>query len=123
MVGMVDFMKDLFSARCLLSRSLFSLKYLEMFAAKDIQSRCCRNLREMKDVFKDLRFWVEKGKVALHKINKDILEIIFTRTIIFNSTVILTILRVDTWLILESILESCFRRSRCFYLLLVFPHT
>ena len=62
-----------------------------MFAAKDIQSRC-RNLREMKDVF-----WVEKGKVALHKINKDILETIFTRTITFDSTVIVTTLRVDTW--------------------------
>ena len=28
-----------------------SLRYLEIFAANDIQSRC-RNLREMKDVFK-----------------------------------------------------------------------
>ena len=49
----------------------------------------------MKDVFKDLRFWVETGKVALHKINKDILETIFTRTITFNSTVIVTTSRVD----------------------------
>ena len=79
----------------LLSNILCGLRYLEMFAAKDIQSRC-RNLREIKDVFKDLRFWVEKGKVALHKINKDILEIIFTRTITFDSTVIVTTSRVDT---------------------------
>ena len=50
----------------------------------------------MKDVFKDLRFWVEKGKIALHKINKDILETIFTRTITFDSTVIVIISRLDT---------------------------
>ena len=61
-----------------------------MFAAKDIQSRC-RNFREMKDVFKDLRFWVKKGKVSLHKIKKDILETIFTQTITFDSTVIVNI--------------------------------
>ena len=42
-----------------------------MFAAKDIQSRC-RNLREMKDVFKESK--VLGRKVALYKINKDTLE-------------------------------------------------
>ena len=35
----------------LLSNIFFGLRYLEMFAAKDIQSRC-RYLRERKDVFK-----------------------------------------------------------------------
>ena len=30
----------------------------------------CRNLREMKDVFKELKVLVEKGKVAFHKLTK-----------------------------------------------------
>ena len=48
----------------------------------------------MKDLFKELK--VLGRKVALHKINKDILETIFTRTIMFDSTVIVTTSRVDT---------------------------
>ena len=49
----------------------------------------------MKDLFKELKFWVEKGKVALHKNNEDILETIFTRTITFDSTVIVTTSIID----------------------------
>ena len=41
--------------------SFFGLRYLEIFAAKDIQSRC-RNLRKMKDVFKELKVLGRKGK-------------------------------------------------------------
>ena len=36
---------------------------------KDIQS-LCRYVRKMKDVFKELKVFVEKGKVALHKLTK-----------------------------------------------------
>ena len=50
----------------------------------------------MKDAFKEFKVLGRKGKVALHKINKDILETIFTRTITFDSTVIVTTSRVDT---------------------------
>ena len=49
--------------------SFGGLRYLQRFIAKDIQSRC-RNLREMMDVFKELKVLVEKGKVALHKLTK-----------------------------------------------------
>ena len=45
----------------LLSNIFFGLRYLEMFAAKDIQTRC-RNLREMKDVFKELKLLGRKRK-------------------------------------------------------------
>ena len=37
------------------------LRYLQRFLAKDIQSRC-RNLREMKDVFRELKVWGRKRK-------------------------------------------------------------
>ena len=40
----------------------------------------------MKDVFKELKVLGRKGKVALHKINKNILETIFTST----STILVT---------------------------------
>ena len=66
-----------------------------MFAAKDIQSRC-RNLREMKDVFKKLKVLGRERKSGTAQINKDILETIFTRIITFDSTVIVTTSRVDT---------------------------
>ena len=56
-----------------------------MFVAKDIQSRC-RNLIEMKDGSRNLRFWVEKRKSCTAQINKDILEIIFTSTSTFLAT-------------------------------------
>ena len=69
---------------------------MEMFAANDIQSRC-RNLREMKDVFKELKVLGRKRNSCTTQINKDILETIFTRTITFDSTVIVTTSRVDTW--------------------------
>ena len=53
-----------------LAKSIFcGLRYLQRFIAKDIQSRW-RYLREMKDVFKELKVLVEKGKVALHKLTK-----------------------------------------------------
>ena len=54
-----------------------------MFVAKDIQSRC-RNLREMEDVFKELKVLGRKGNSCTAQINKDILETIFTRTITFG---------------------------------------
>ena len=44
-----------------------------MFVAKDIQSRC-RNLREMKDVFKELKVLGRKRKSCTAQINTDILE-------------------------------------------------
>ena len=54
----------------LLSTYLFCGKRdLQRFVAKDIQSRC-RSLREMKDVFKERKVLLEKGKVALHKLTK-----------------------------------------------------
>ena len=43
------------------------LRYLKRFVAKDIQSRC-RNLREMKDVFKELKVLGRK-KEKLHCTN------------------------------------------------------
>ena len=64
------------------------------FVAKDIQSRC-RNLREMKDVFKELKVLGRKRKSCTAQINKDVLETIFTRTITFDSTVIVTTFRID----------------------------
>ena len=45
------------------------------FVAKDIQSRC-RNLREMTDVFKELKVLGKKKKRCTSQINKDILETI-----------------------------------------------
>ena len=53
------------------------LRYLQRLVAKDIQSRC-RNLREMKDVFKELKVLGRKRKSCTSQINKDILETIFT---------------------------------------------
>ena len=65
------------------------LRYLERFVAKDIQSRC-RNLREMKDVFKELKVLGTKRKNCTSQINKDILETIFTSTSMFSSTILVT---------------------------------
>ena len=44
-------------------------RLLQMYVAKDIQS-LYRYLRKMKEVFKELRVLVEKGKVAPHKLTK-----------------------------------------------------
>ena len=52
-----------------LPRSIFSERLLERYVAKDIQS-LCRYLRKMKDVPKELKVLVEKGKVAPHKLTK-----------------------------------------------------
>ena len=60
-----------------------------MFVAKDIQSRC-RNLRETKDVFKELKVLDRKRKSCTAQINKDILETIFTSTSTLSSTIIVT---------------------------------
>ena len=51
----------------------------------------------MKDVFKELKVLGRERKSCTAQINKDILETIFTRTITFDSTVIVTTSRVDTW--------------------------
>ena len=51
----------------------------------------------MKDVFKELKVLGRKGKSCTAQINKDILETIFTPTITFDNTVIVTTSRVDTW--------------------------
>ena len=63
------------------------------FVTKDIQSRC-RDLREMKDVFKELKVLDRKRKTS--QINKDILETIFTHTSTFSSTILVTFSRVVT---------------------------
>ena len=69
----------------LLSDIFCGLRYLEMFAAKYIQSRC-RNLREMKDVFEELKVLSRKRKSCTAQINKDILDTIFTSTSTFLVT-------------------------------------
>ena len=51
-----------------------------------------RNLREMKDVFKELKVLGRKRKSCTAQINKDILETIFAST----STILVTFLRVVT---------------------------
>ena len=94
----------------LLSNIFFDLRYLEMFAAKDIQSRC-RNLKKIKDVFKELKVLGRKKKSCTAQINKDILETIFRSTSTFFS----------------HFFENCylspiFRRNSCFYLFFVFSH-
>ena len=62
---------------------------LQRFVAKDIQSRY-RNLREMKDVFKELKVLGRKRKSRTSQINEDILETIFTSTSTFSSTILVT---------------------------------
>ena len=92
---------------------LLNTIYLEdLFRSKRFVKVCCKGYLIMLQEFErnegrvqGTRFWVEKGKVVLHKIHKDILETIFTRTITFNSTVIVTISRVDTWPILSQYLS------------------
>ena len=54
-----------------------------------IQSRY-RNLREMENVFKELKVLGRKMKSCTAQINKDMLEIIFTSTSTFSSTIIVT---------------------------------
>ena len=93
--GVVNFSLDLFVQ--IASSPTMLLFYLKVsfvvkdickgFFAKDIQSRC-RNFREMKDVFKELKVLGRKRKSCTAQINKDILEIIFTSTSTFNSTII-----------------------------------
>ena len=56
-----------------------------------IQSRC-RNLREMKDVFKELKVLGRKRTSCTSQINKDILETIITSTNTFSSTILVTFL-------------------------------
>ena len=51
----------------------------------------------MKDVFKELQVLCRERKSGTAQINKDIIETIFTRTITFDSTAIVTTSRVDTW--------------------------
>ena len=60
-------------------------------ALGDIQSRY-RNLREMKDVFKELKVLGRKRKSCTAQINKDILETIFTSTSTFSSMILVTFL-------------------------------
>ena len=86
---------------------------LQRFVAKDIQSRC-RNLREMKDVFKELKVLGRERKSCTSQINKDILETIFTSTSTFSSTILVTFLRV--------VLEPPFQKKTLFlYLLCLLP--
>ena len=83
------------------------------FVAKDIQSRC-RNLREMKDVFKELNVLGRKRKSCTSQINKDILETILTSTSTFSSHFL--------ELIVESLLEPRFQKKLCFYFFFDFSH-
>ena len=71
---MIIYLRDLFCGK----------RDLVRFVAKDIQSRC-RNLREMKDVFKELKVLGRKRKSCTAQISKDILETIFTSTSTFSS--------------------------------------
>ena len=53
-----------------------------------------RYLREMKDVFKELKVWGRKRKRCTSQIYKDILETIFTSTSTFSSTILVTFLEL-----------------------------
>ena len=59
--------------------------------AKDIQS-LCRYLRKIKDVFKELRVLVKKGKVALHKLTKIYWKQYLQVQASFNITILVTTL-------------------------------
>ena len=65
----------------------------------------------MKDVFKELKVLGRERKSCTAQINKDILETIFTPTITFDRTVIVTTSRVDTWPRFQK--KSLFLSSPC----------
>ena len=60
---------------------------------KDIFGMWTRYLRDMKDVFKELKVLGRKRKSCTSQINKDILETIFTSTSTFSSTILITFSR------------------------------
>ena len=63
---------------------------------------------------KNLRFWVEKGKIGLHKLTK-----IYWKQYLHEQLRLIALLLS---LLRELILGPRFRRSSCFYLFLVFSH-
>ena len=81
-----------------LPRSIFTCeRVLQGYVAKDIQS-LYQYLIKMKDVFKELKVLVEKGKVVPHKLTKVYWKQQFLQVqASFNITILVTALRVNTW--------------------------